>query len=102
MALSTGVACNEGEDCSAGGVGAWPAGGVAMDPVVSGLAAAAAGVWVAGVASPSLVDVEQPARMPARPASPAATRIITRPALIVITAPHRPGRTGWAKLSDDG
>jgi hypothetical protein len=40
--------------------------------------------------------------MPARPASPAATRIITRPALIVITAPHRPGRTGWAKLSDDG
>jgi hypothetical protein len=43
MALSTGVACNEGGDCSAGGAGAGPAGGAAMDPVVSGLAAAVAG-----------------------------------------------------------
>ena len=78
-------------------------GGAAMEPVTSGLAAAAAGGLAAGVASPSPVDVEQPARMPARPVSPAATRIVTRAAWIVITAPGRPrAPTGCAKLSDDG
>jgi len=46
---------------------------------------------------PAWLTSKQPARIRQRPASPAATRIITRPALIVITAPHRPGRTGWAK-----
>jgi hypothetical protein len=92
MALWSGVACNEGEDCSAGGVAAGSAGGAAIEPVVSGLAAAAAGGLAAGVASPSLVDVEQPARLPARPVSAAASKIVIRTAWIVITAPRRPGR----------
>ncbi len=57
MALWSGVACKDGEDCAAAGVGAGAAAGAAMEPVMSGLAAAAAGGLAAGVASPSPVDV---------------------------------------------
>ena len=88
MALWSGVACNEDEVCSAARGGAGAAVGAAIEPVTSGLAAAAAGGFAADVASPSPVDVEQPARMPARPVSPATTRIFTRAAWIVITAPR--------------
>ena len=40
MALCSGVACCEGGDCSAAWAGAGAAVGAAMEPVMSGLAAA--------------------------------------------------------------